>query len=182
MAKKTKSDATSEKSFRGVNLEEVERLLGFMKKHDLEQFEYEAGGIHIMLKKASGRPSTRAQAVSGYEKPSSEAVAEPASTAPAASAEVAQKPAASSADEELHVIKSPIVGTYYEAPSPDADSFVKVGARVESGQVLCIIEAMKLMNEIEADVAGEVVKIHPGNGQPVEYGELLFSIRPDRKK
>jgi acetyl-CoA carboxylase biotin carboxyl carrier protein len=83
---------------------------------------------------------------------------------------------------DLHVIKSPIVGTFYWAPSPDAEPFVTVGAHVEPGQVLCIIEAMKLMNEIESDVAGEVAKIFPANGTPVEYGEPLFGIRPNHKK
>jgi acetyl-CoA carboxylase biotin carboxyl carrier protein len=80
------------------------------------------------------------------------------------------------------VIKSPIVGTYYASPSPNADAFVAVGAKVESGQVLCIIEAMKLMNEIESDVAGEVVQIFVENGKPVEYGEPLFGIRVREKK
>ena len=81
-----------------------------------------------------------------------------------------------------HLIKSPIVGTYYSAPSPEAEPFVTVGARVESGQVLCIIEAMKLMNEIESDVAGEVVQVLVENGHPVEYGEPLFGIRTQGKK
>jgi acetyl-CoA carboxylase biotin carboxyl carrier protein len=80
------------------------------------------------------------------------------------------------------MVKSPIVGTYYEAPSPGAEPFVKVGDHVEVGQVLCIIEAMKLMNEIESDVAGEIVRILVQNGQPVEYGEPLFALRSTRKK
>jgi acetyl-CoA carboxylase biotin carboxyl carrier protein len=84
--------------------------------------------------------------------------------------------------EDLHVIKSPIVGTYYASPSPDAGPFVKVGDDVAVGQVVCIIEAMKLMNEIEADVGGEVVRVFMENGQPVEYGEPLFSLRPAGKK
>jgi acetyl-CoA carboxylase biotin carboxyl carrier protein len=84
--------------------------------------------------------------------------------------------------EELHVIKSPIVGTFYAAASPGADPFVTAGAQVTSGQVLCIIEAMKLMNEIESDVSGEIVKIFAENGQPVEYGEALFGIRERGKK
>ena len=80
-------------------------------------------------------------------------------------------------EEELHLVKSPIVGTYYESPSPGSPPFVKTGDRVTQGQVLCIVEAMKLMNEIESDVAGEVVKILVSNGQPVEYGQPLFAIR-----
>jgi acetyl-CoA carboxylase biotin carboxyl carrier protein len=84
--------------------------------------------------------------------------------------------------EDLHLIKSPIVGTYYESPSPGAEAFVKVGAYVETGQTLCIVEAMKLMNEIESDESGEVIRIFVENGQPVEYGQPLFGIRPSRKK
>ena len=83
--------------------------------------------------------------------------------------------------EDLHIIKSPIVGTFYAAASPEAQPFVTVGAAVEAGQVLCIIEAMKLMNEIESDAAGEVARIFPANGTPVEYGEPLFGIRLERK-
>jgi len=86
------------------------------------------------------------------------------------------------ASEDVHVVKSPIVGTFYAAPSVGGEPFVKVGSRVDEGQALCIIEAMKLMNEIESDVAGEVVRIFVENGQPVEYGEALFGIRAHRKK
>ena len=84
--------------------------------------------------------------------------------------------------EDLHLVKSPIVGTYYEAPSPGAEAFVKIGAHVESGQTLCIVEAMKLMNEIESDESGELIRIFVENGQPVEYGQPLFGIRPSRKR
>jgi acetyl-CoA carboxylase biotin carboxyl carrier protein len=98
--------------------------------------------------------------------------------APPATASAAP-PAA--AEEELHTVKSPIVGTFYEAPGPGALPFVKPGDQVAAGQVLCIIEAMKLMNEIEADASGEVVKVLVNNGQPVEYGQPLFAIRPRNK-
>ncbi len=84
--------------------------------------------------------------------------------------------------EDIHVVKSPIVGTFYASPRPDAPPFIKLGDAVAVGQVLCIIEAMKLMNEIEADVAGEVVRIYVESAQPVEYGESLFAIRPAKKK
>jgi acetyl-CoA carboxylase biotin carboxyl carrier protein len=84
--------------------------------------------------------------------------------------------------EDLYIVKSPIVGTFYAASSPNAEPFITVGAHVNTGQVLCIIEAMKLMNEIESDVTGEVVRIFVENGQPVEYGEPLFGIHPNRKK
>jgi acetyl-CoA carboxylase biotin carboxyl carrier protein len=83
------------------------------------------------------------------------------------------------AEADTVVVKSPIVGTFYRSPDPNSASFVDVGDRVKPGQVMCIIEAMKLMNEIEAEVAGQVVKIHPQNGQPVQYGDALFTIRPE---
>jgi acetyl-CoA carboxylase biotin carboxyl carrier protein len=104
--------------------------------------------------------------------------------AAAAAAAAIPAPAAAAAPEVApeppgHVITSPIVGTFYAAPSPDADPYVRVGDRVQKGQVVCIIEAMKLMNEIEADVAGIVLEVHPENAQPVEFGEPLFSVRTD---
>jgi len=96
----------------------------------------------------------------------------------------ASTPAAAEAraSEDLHLVKSPIVGTFYGSPSPGAEPFVKVGAHIDTGQVLCIVEAMKLMNEIESDETGEVVRIFVENGQPVEYGQPLFGIRPSRKR
>ena len=97
---------------------------------------------------------------------------------PPAFAPVAEPPA----DEDLHLVKSPIVGTFYGAPGPGADPFVKIGGHVDVGQTLCIVEAMKLMNEIESDAAGEVVRIFAENGQPVEYGQPLFGIRAARRK
>jgi acetyl-CoA carboxylase biotin carboxyl carrier protein len=99
-------------------------------------------------------------------------VASSASSAAAAEAAEAQAP-----DEKLHIVKSPIVGTFYESSSPGAAAFIKIGDEVENGQVLCIVEAMKLMNEIESDAAGEVVKRFVTNGQPVEYGQDLFALR-----
>jgi len=84
--------------------------------------------------------------------------------------------------EDLYLVKSPIVGTFYSSPSPGAEEFVKVGLHVDVGQTLCIVEAMKLMNEIESEVSGEVLRIFAENGQPVEYGQPLFGIRPSRKR
>jgi acetyl-CoA carboxylase biotin carboxyl carrier protein len=104
-------------------------------------------------------------------------VAAPVAAAAPSGASAASELAAE-LEEKLHEVKSPIVGTFYESPSPGATAFVKVGDQVEVGQVLCIVEAMKLMNEIEADVAGEVVKRIASSGQPVEYGQPLFAIRP----
>lgn len=164
-----------------VDLTELERLLEFMQKHGLEQFEYEHEGVRIVLKKAA--PSAPVAAVSqpAYAPAAAPDVASAQSVAPAGAPHaLGMEPA--KAAEDVHLVKSPIVGTFYSAPSPDAEPFVTVGARVEVGKVLCIIEAMKLMNEIESDVAGEIVSIYPENGSPVEYGESLFGIRPERKK
>jgi acetyl-CoA carboxylase biotin carboxyl carrier protein len=174
MAKKSKSESGAGAHVEGVDLAEVKRLLAFMQENGLEEFEYERGGVHIRLKKASARPAAPpvAAAALPVEAPGSPALAP-------SPARDAGKPASPAAD--VHLIKSPIVGTYYSAPSPEAEPFVTVGARVESGQVLCIIEAMKLMNEIESDVAGEVVQILVENGHPVEYGEPLFGIRAQAK-
>jgi len=175
MAKKSKPNAGAGAGS-GVDLAEIERLLEFMQKHGLEQFEYEREGFHVVLKKAAMHASSEPQPVSAATPAFVRPVAE-SGAAPAAP-QVAEKAPA----DDLHVVKSPIVGTFYSAPSPEAEPFVAVGVHVDVGQVLCIIEAMKLMNEIESDVAGEVVKMFPGNGNPVEYGESLFGIRADRKK
>jgi acetyl-CoA carboxylase biotin carboxyl carrier protein len=102
--------------------------------------------------------------------------------APDASSGGAPAPAGVRSTEDLHLVKSPIVGTFYESPSPGTEAFVKIGTHVETGKILCIVEAMKLMNEIESDVSGEVIRIFVENGQPVEYGQPLFGIRPSRKK
>jgi acetyl-CoA carboxylase biotin carboxyl carrier protein len=164
----------------GVDLEQVEKLLDFMTAHGLEEFEYERGGLHIRLRKgASGGPRAASSHVPA-------AVAPPAhGPARAESTEVERGGApgpASAPAEELHIVKSPIVGTFYGAPSPEAPPFVNPGDLVREGQVLCIVEAMKLMNEIEADASGEVVQVLAENGQPVEYGQPLFSIRSAKKK
>lgn len=154
-----------------VDWGEVNRVLDFMNQHGLEEFEFSHGDSKIRLKKP-GMPAASASGI----------VAPPAAGGHAAPAPAAPVPTPESAvAENLHVVKSPIVGTFYASPNPDAAPYVKVGDRVSVGQVLCIIEAMKLMNEIEADVAGEVVSVLATNAQPVEYGEGLFAIRADGK-
>jgi acetyl-CoA carboxylase biotin carboxyl carrier protein len=164
----------------GVDLDQVEKLLDFMTAHGLEEFEYERGGLHIRLRKsASGVAPAASSHVPG-------SVGAPADGAPRTdSVEAHQVTAAAPAPapaEELHIVKSPIVGTFYGAPSPEAPPFVNPGDTVREGQVLCIVEAMKLMNEIEADAGGEIVQVLAENGQPVEYGQALFSIRSAKKK
>jgi len=164
-----------------VDLRELERLLDFMGSHGLEELEYGREGFHVRLKKASSGSggSSRSHGHSFAEAPSRAAeILRERQAAPAA-AEAAPE---SSKTDGLHVVKSPIVGTFYASPNPESPAFVRVGDQVKNKQVLCIIEAMKLMNEIESDIDGEVVKMFVENGQPVEYGEALFGIRPHGKK
>jgi acetyl-CoA carboxylase biotin carboxyl carrier protein len=175
---RNKKNAVGETTIAGIEFGQLEKLLSFMALHDLEEFEYERGGLRIRLKKALG--ITTARPVSGAPPASIpvQAAVEPAHTVPSPA-----MPASSAADtNELHIIKSPIVGTFYAASGPGAASFVKIGDMIQAGQVVCIIEAMKLMNEIEADVSGEVVRVLVENSQPVEYGQGLFAIRPAKKK
>jgi acetyl-CoA carboxylase biotin carboxyl carrier protein len=190
MAKKKTPKGATGSPTHGVDLPEIEKLLDFMRKHGLEEFEYERQGFRIRLKKPSS-PSYAFPAGQVPEILVASAAPHP-SHAPAAASAVgsAAAPAAAQREqaadamraEDLHIVKSPIVGTFYVAAGPDADPFVAIGSKVETGQVLCIIEAMKLMNEIESDAAGEIVRIFVENGHPVEYGEALFGIRPHRKK
>ena len=110
------------------------------------------------------------------------ALAAPAAAASSTTSGAAEGTGEGRGGEDLHLVKSPIVGTYYSSPSPGAEEFVKIGMHVDMGQTLCIVEAMKLMNEIESEVSGEVLRIFVENGQPVEYGQPLFGIRPSRKR
>ena len=170
-----------------MNLGQMEQLLSFMKEHGLEEFEYSQGDLHIRLKRAASHSNSDSAAPRYPAAPDIVVPApspnlqpeSPADVPPAAPREPAPEAARA---EDQHVVKSPIVGTYYGSPSPGAEPFVKVGGSMDTGQVLCIIEAMKLMNEIESDAAGEVMRVFVENGQPVEYGEPLFAIRPTRKK
>src|SRR5580700_7432099 len=186
MAKKAKPEPGREVNVRGVDFAEIERLLEFMKTHGLEEFEYEREGVHILLKKAPERPLGERGSVSTSENVA--AAARPPESRAAHSGPRASERASAEGtsrfeeQEDVHVIRSPIVGTFYSSGSPGGDPFVAVGSQVEEQQVLCIIEAMKLMNEIESDVAGEVVRIFVENGHPVEYGEPLFAIRQRGKK
>ena len=163
----------------GNKLEELRALVEFLKANEIAEFDMEQADLKVRIKFA-GEPATAAPA--GIDMAQLSRLMASAPAAPVAAAAVAS-PAASAAEpaapaeEVLHEVKSPIVGTFYESPSPGAAAFVKIGDQVEVGQVLCIVEAMKLMNEIEADVAGEVVKRIAASGQPVEYGQPLFAIR-----
>jgi acetyl-CoA carboxylase biotin carboxyl carrier protein len=176
----------SDISVPGVDLGQLERLLSFMSEHGLEEFEYAHGDLRIRLKKAIPQqgavpvlalPVAQSAAPQGVTAQAPPSVPQTAAQAGTASAQ----PAPAAAPDE-HIIKSPIVGTFYAGPSPDAGPFVHMGDFVEAGQTVCIIEAMKLMNEIEADISGEVARVLVENGQPVEYGEPLFALRPTGKK
>ncbi len=147
-----------------------------MSEHNLEEFEYSRGDLKIRLRKPGAAP------VMAAPRPAAEIIV-PAALAPVADSSPSPDAAADMrGGEDLHLVKSPIVGTYYSSPSPGAEEFVKVGVHVDMGQTLCIVEAMKLMNEIESEVSGEVLRIFVENGQPVEYGQPLFGIRPSRKR
>jgi acetyl-CoA carboxylase biotin carboxyl carrier protein len=159
-----------------MNQKELKELIEFLIEKDIAEFELERGDVKVKIKRAADHTVvyTHAESPRPAAGPVSEAPQNPAGATAAAPPPV---PVAPAAEENLHMVKSPIVGTFYEAPSPGAPPFVKVGDTVEIGQVLCIVEAMKLLNEIESDVAGEIVKKLGGNGQPIEYGQELFAIR-----
>jgi len=182
---KSKKANQANPTFANPEIQQIQQLLQFMSEHNLEEFEYSRGDLRIRLKKPSAGLVMAPRMVSAPEIIVSGA---PAAAAPAAgtpnpaSSSNAPAPAEARTSEDLHLVKSPIVGTFYGSPSPGAEPFVKVGAYVETGQTLCIVEAMKLMNEIESDETGEVVRIFVENGQPVEYGQPLFGIRPSRKR
>ncbi len=167
-----------------MNQKEIKELIEFLVEMDIAEFSLERGDVKIHIKRAGAAtaaplapmvvavphaPAAPIASASPAAAPSSSA------SAPAAAADTAAQPVSDDAD--LSIVKSPIVGTYYEAPSPGAPPFVKVGDTVKEGQVLCIIEAMKLMNEIEADASGVIAKMFVANGSPVEYGMPLFGIR-----
>ena len=156
-----------------MNQKELKELIEFLIEKDIAEFELERGDVKVRVKRASEQAIVAQPPMTFVH----QAPAPPPAEAQAAPAGPPAGKTAAQADEGLHIVKSPIVGTYYEAPSPGAPPFVKVGDTVDDGQILCIIEAMKLMNEIESDVAGEIVKKLATNGQPVEYGQPLFAIR-----
>jgi acetyl-CoA carboxylase biotin carboxyl carrier protein len=153
-----------------LELETLKSVLTLIEGTDIVEVELEEGGRKVRVRRAeASRPSA-----GGHQ---SSFVPQAAVQSPAAPAPVAAPPATAETPASHHLMKSPIVGTYYRASDPAAPPFVKIGDTVRKGQVLCIVEAMKLMNEIESDVAGEIIKIHPENGHPVQFGEPLFTIK-----
>jgi acetyl-CoA carboxylase biotin carboxyl carrier protein len=153
------------------DIEDLKQLIEFLKENQVAEFDLDRGDMKIRLK--FSQPGTPAVAPVLANVPYIAAHGTPGAPPPA----VAASPAAAEPESDLHIVKSPIVGTFYGSPSPGAAPFVSPGDHVEKGQVICIVEAMKLMNEIEADASGEIVRCLVTNGQAIEYGQPLFSIR-----
>ncbi len=157
----------------GFTLEDVKKLVQLLERSDLTHFEWERGGDKVVIQRGSAAPSASAPAPVFHAAPVAASIAPaPAAAAPAAKAE------AKAADKPGTLVTSPFVGTFYRAPSPESPPFVEVGAKVKKGQTLCIVEAMKLMNEIESEVDGVVAEILGQNATPVEFGEALFRVVP----
>lgn len=167
---KTKRGAKKDVNDPSFNMDEIRELADLVDEYGLTDFEFENENIRVRLSKMSGTPmiqqSAPVQLSGATAAPAGQKATEPASAAPAASA-----------DEDLYKITSPIVGTFYRSPGPDKESYVKEGASVSPDTVVCIVEAMKLMNEIQAETSGVVVKVYVENGEPVEYGQPLFGVR-----
>ena len=154
-----------------MDISDLKEILRILEAQDITEFELEQDGVKLRVCRSSGAAARGA--VTSHLASAAAPFPSPGAPAPSEAAAPAAEPPANGT-----LVKSPIVGTFYLAPDPNSPPFVNVGDRVKVGQVLCIIEAMKLMNEIEAEVAGEVVKVHPENGQPVQYGDPLFTVRP----
>jgi acetyl-CoA carboxylase biotin carboxyl carrier protein len=164
-----------------MNQKELKELIEFLIEKDIAEFELERGDVKVRIKRAGEHTFVHSQAEPRfYAVPPAPASSVELGSMPVAAAPPAAPATPEAPEEGLHTVKSPIVGTFYEAPSPGAPPFVKAGDSVEVGQVLCIVEAMKLLNEIESDVAGEILKKLATNGQPIEYGQELFVIRPKK--
>jgi acetyl-CoA carboxylase biotin carboxyl carrier protein len=158
------------------SFKEIRELIDLVADRGLAGLEIERSGFRIRID--GQRPVNSDHGAVAYAPAAAAAAAQAAPLWPSAVPAVAAAPEPEpDAAENVHVITSPIVGTFYRSPSPESDPFAEVGERISKGKILCIIESMKLMNEIESDVEGEVVAVYPRNGQPVEYGEKLFAIR-----
>ena len=161
-----------------MNQKELKELIEFLIEKDIAEFELERGDVKVKIKRAAEALPAPAPDSRFIVAPSPPVMMSAAPVHVPARVDLSAAAAAPEPAEALHTVKSPIVGTFYESPSPGSPPFVKVGDALEVGQVLCIVEAMKLLNEIECDVAGELVKKLVANGQPIEYGQELFAVRP----
>ncbi len=164
-----------------MNIKEIKELIEAVCQHGIAELEIERGGVKVRIRKESNHATTSSVPTLSSDRASAHRLAA------AGSAEAGPTPSAPSEasipaeEEDLYIVRSPIVGTFYRAPNANSEPFVKVSDLVEPGRILCIIEAMKLMNEIEAEVSGEVVKIYVQSGEPVEFGQTLFGIRSHKK-
>jgi len=159
------------------DIEDLRELIEFLKTHQVAEFDVDRGDLKIRLKfhPHESAPSSLSE-LARLLRAAPPVAATPATGAAMGASSAATEPVAD-AENELHLVKSPIVGTYYGSPSPGSSPFVAPGDHVEKGQVICIVEAMKLMNEIESDVSGEIVRCLVTNGQAIEFGQPLFSVR-----
>jgi acetyl-CoA carboxylase biotin carboxyl carrier protein len=164
-----------------MNLDELKKILELVREHQLSEFEIEHEGLRLKVRKDQATGAvlavTESVRMPAAAAPQPLAAGAPAGASSSGGTGPAAAPAIGDPEIELAVVKSPIVGTFYRAPEPGAADFVEIGTTVKKGQVLCIIEAMKLMNEIDSEYDGEVVSIYVENGQPVQYGERLFAIK-----
>src|SRR5262249_41442511 len=163
-----------------MDFADIERILELVREHELAEFELERDGLKLRVRKAGAVPTFHAAPIAPLAVIPPQVAAVPAAPAPQAMLAPAagvEAPAADDTPVELAVVKSPIVGTFYRAPEPGAPPFVEIAQRAAKDQVLCIIEAMKLMNEITSEYDGEIVSAYVENGKPVQYGERLFAIR-----
>ena len=162
-----------------MNMKEVKDLIQEILQSDISEFELEHTGTKVKLKRSMKSPEvTELPPAARPAPPPLPLPSLPRQSEPSLPA--VKKEEEDVSDDGLHVITSPIVGTFFSAPSPGAEPYVKVGDMVEEGSILCVVEAMKLMNEIPADISGEVVEIYVENSQPVEFGQRLFGLRPRR--
>jgi acetyl-CoA carboxylase biotin carboxyl carrier protein len=169
--------STENEARKRPSLTEIKELIEFVSKKEFNEFELELGGFRVRWRKGAPEPGVAPSNRQTANVPQPAAENRSAEFVSATRAAAQPAPAPIPPEEELHIVASPIVGTFYRAPSPTAESFVKLGDTVEAGKTLCIIEAMKLMNEIPSDASGIVSKIFVENGQPVEYGQPLFGIK-----
>lgn len=178
-----KSPRGGESSERTWGLQDIQELIDVLIKREISEFEMEKDGLRIRIKRGNALTESAAPAALSTPSPVAPTLSAPlpSPVAPPGSP-AAVEPSSSESLEGLYIIKSPIVGTFFAAPAPNAPPFVKLGDVVQVGQLLCIIEAMKLMNEIESEAAGEIVRIYIENGQPVEYGQSLFAVKTSHKK
>jgi acetyl-CoA carboxylase biotin carboxyl carrier protein len=175
---KAREKAQEETEMDQERLDELRELVDFLKANGIAEFDMERADLKVRIKFAGAAGASAADMALAQQLIAGGGGGGNVPSMGAASAPPPAETPAAAPEEKLHEVKSPIVGTFYDSPSPGAPAFVKVGDQVEAGQVLCIVEAMKLMNEIESDVAGEIVKRIAQTAQPVEYGQPLFAIRP----